>query len=270
MSSYIHGTDPIEQARLSKLNELINARCIALMPVKAGDKILDVGSGLGQFTHQLAQLTGPTGACLGIERDQHQLAVAAHLSKNHPWLEFRLANAESLELHESEWGLFDGAHARFILEHVQQPNKIVHSMFRAVRPGGWAVVADDDHPGLVLFPEPEGFQSLWRAYMQSYERLGNDPNIGRKLVALLYHEGFRQIRNDVVFFGDNAGTDTFQALAQNLIGIITGAREVMIRERLIESTDLDASIHHLQNWSRLPDAAMWYTINWAIGFRPAT
>ncbi|HBK89571.1 MAG TPA: hypothetical protein PKM91_17350, partial [Cyclobacteriaceae bacterium] len=60
MSSYIHGTDPIEQARLSKLNELINARCIALMPVKAGDKILDVGSGLGQFTHQLAQLTGPT------------------------------------------------------------------------------------------------------------------------------------------------------------------------------------------------------------------
>ncbi|HQQ96363.1 MAG TPA: methyltransferase domain-containing protein [Cyclobacteriaceae bacterium] len=270
MSSYIHGTDPTEQARLSKLNELINARCIALMPVKAGDKILDIGSGLGQFTHQLAQLTGPSGTCLGIERDLNQLAVAGQLSKKCPWLEFRLANAESLELHEEEWGLFDGAHARFILEHVQQPNKIIQSMFRAVRPGGWAVVADDDHPGLVLFPEPAGFQSLWKAYMQSYERLGNDPNIGRKLVTMLYHEGFRQIRNDVVFFGDSAGTKTFKSLALNLIGIITGARGVMIRERLIAEAEFDASISYLRVWSGLPDAAMWYTINWAIGFRPAT
>jgi len=270
MSSYIHGSDPIEQARLAKLNELINARCIALMPVRPGNRILDVGSGLGQFTHQLAQLAGSKGFCLGIERDQNQLNTAKALSGECHWLEFRLANAEELELQEKEWGSFDGAHARFILEHVQRPNSIVQSMFNAVRTGGWTVLADDDHPGMVLFPEPGGFQTLWHAYMQSYERLGNDPNIGRKLVAILYDAGFRQIRNDVVFFGDSAGTATFQAMAKNLLGIITGARDVMIRERLIDDSAFDASIAQLEAWSQLPNAAIWYTISWAIGFRPVT
>lgn len=270
MSSYIHGSDPTEQARLAKLNELINTRCITLMPVKPGDRIIDVGSGLGQFTSQLARLTGSQGYCLGIERDINQLRTADSLRGECPWLEFRLANAEELKLQEAEWGSFDGAHARFILEHVQQPTKIVETMFNAVRGGGWAVLADDDHPGLVLFPEPEGFQPLWQAYMQSYVRLGNDPNIGRKLVAVLYDAGFRQIRNDVVFFGDNAGTSTFKALARNLVGILTGARDVMIRERLIEASVFDASIAHLEKWADLPQAAMWYTINWAIGFRPVT
>jgi SAM-dependent methyltransferase len=270
MSSYIHGTEPEEQARLTKLNELINSRCLILMPVQKGDRILDVGSGLGQFTHQLAMLAGPAGYCLGVERDQKQLSIARGLQEDCPWLEFRMANAESLDLDGEENGSFDGAHARFILEHVQHPERIVKGMYSALRAGGWAVLADDDHPGLVLFPEPPGFQVLWQAYMQSYERLGNDPHIGRKLVTLLHQAGFRRIRNDVVFFGDSGETETFNALAENLIGIITGARDTMIREHLIKPSDFDTAIGHLKHWSGLPDAAIWYTINWAIGFRPTT
>src|SRR5260221_14760943 len=105
-------------------------------------------------------------------------------------------------------------------------------MAKAIGPGGKIVLADDDHAGLCLFPEPLGFSNLWQAYIRSYDRLGNDPFIGRRMVSLLYQAGLRRIRNNVVFFGDNAGSATFAAYADNLLGILRGVKELLIKEGL--------------------------------------
>ena len=76
MSNYIHGSEPEEQARLAKLNQLINSRCLSLLEIRGGEHILDVGSGLGQFTLAMAAKAGEIGMCLGIERDKNQLKIA--------------------------------------------------------------------------------------------------------------------------------------------------------------------------------------------------
>lgn len=270
MSNYIHGSDPEEQARLARLNQLINERCLALLTIKPGDSILDVGSGLGQFTLAMAGRSGQVGKCVGIERDMKQLkqAVDNREKQKQSWVEFRQGHAENLPLQEGEWDSFDLVHARFILEHVSHPGQVVSGMARAVRRGGTVVVADDDHSVMKLFPAPEGFDAIWTAYMRSYEVLGNDPLIGRRLVTLLHHSGLTSIRNNVVFFGDAAGSPTFPDYVQNLIGILLGARAVILSNGLMKEKGFDEAVRHLEDWGRKEEAALWYVIHWAEGKKP--
>lgn len=58
MSHYLHGTDAEEQNRLARLNDLINDRCFSKLQLKKGDRVLDVGSGLGQMTFRMSQFIG--------------------------------------------------------------------------------------------------------------------------------------------------------------------------------------------------------------------
>jgi ubiquinone/menaquinone biosynthesis C-methylase UbiE len=270
MSSYIHGSNPEEQKRLSLLNELINERCIQLLDLEGGEKIIDMGSGLGQFTLTMARKIGSNGKCLGIERDSHQLETAnKNLAKQGEikWVEFRQGDAENMPLKKEEWNSFDVGHARFVLEHLSKADIALRELVKAVRPGGRVVLEDDDHMSMLLYPEPAGFSNLWTAYMRSYDRLGNDPYIGRRLVSLMYDSGLRTIRNDVVFFGDCAGSTTFKSYVANLVGVIETARKVMIEGNLISAVAMDEAMKNLREWPGLPYAALWYQIYWAVGYK---
>ena len=266
MSHYLHGSDPAEQSRLSRLNDLINARCFPKLKLQDGLRILDVGSGLGQLTHRMSEAVGPSGFCLGIERDANQLSVAR---TNHaaPNLEFRQGDALDLPLTSEERESFDFAHTRFLLEHLSNPAKAVSEMVQALKPGGRIFLADDDHQPLTLFPEPPGFRALWSAYMDSYVAVGNDPLIGRKLAKLLVDQGMSNVRNDAVFFGDCAGTETFPLFVDNLIGVVATSYDVMITSGLISDREYQSAIQQIRDWASLPDAAIWYTICVAEGIR---
>src|SRR4029453_7867530 len=255
MSHYIHGSDPAEQSRLSRLNDLINVRCFPKLKLEDGFRILDVGSGLGQLTYRMSEAVGPNGFCLGIERDTNQLSVARknYVARN---LEFRQGDALALPLTAHELESFDLAHARFLLEHLSDPAKAVSEMVKSLKPGGRIFLADDDHKSLTLFPEPVGFQALLSAYMDSYVEVGNDPFIGRKLTKLLVDQGVRNVRNDVVFFGDCAGTETFPLFVNNLIGVIATSYDVMITSKLISDREYQLAIQHVRDWSSLRHAAI--------------
>ncbi len=270
MSNYIHGSEPEEQARLAQLNTLINKRCLDLLTVKNGDRVIDIGSGLGQFTISIAAMAGAKGFCLGVERDGNQLKTSLDNLKRSGQtnVEFRSGNAENLELREDEWGSFDLAHTRFVLEHVKDPENVVLGMAKAVKSGGTVVLVDDDHAHFVLDPEPAGFNTVWQAYIRSYDRLGNDPLIGRRLASILHQCGLRDIRINAVFMGDSAESPTFRAYAENLIGILEGAKTLMVRHGLIAEHTFNDAIANIRTWSQRPEAALWYTINWAAGVKP--
>ena len=111
-----------------------------------------------------------------------------------------------------------------------------------MRPGGRIVLEDDDHDLLRLSPEPPGFATLWQAYQRSYEHLGNDPVVGRRLVALLVEAGAVPQRNSLVFFGSCAGEPHFGHYIDNLIGVIDGARATVVDATLLDATAFDAAI----------------------------
>src|SRR5262249_58426917 len=73
-SQYLHGTRPDEQRRLSLLNDLLNAGSLREMRLKGAERILDVGSGLGQLSRAMARMAG--ARVIGVERSAEQIAEA--------------------------------------------------------------------------------------------------------------------------------------------------------------------------------------------------
>jgi SAM-dependent methyltransferase len=270
-SSYIHGTIPAEQRRLSRLNDLLNEASLLELSLRGGESIVDVGCGLAQFTRAMARAAGSGARVLGIERDRAQLDEArrlAELEREKALIELRQGDALALPLCDHEWGTFDIVHARFLLEHVSDPLAVVRQMVRTVRPGGRIVLADDDHDVLRLWPEPPGLMALWHAYMRSYDRLGNDPYVGRRLVSLLHAAGALPVRNTWIFFGACTGSLHFPAIVENLEKLLVGARTVILTTAHLDEVSFDRAIVALQEWSTFPDAAFWFATCWAEGTRP--
>jgi hypothetical protein len=141
-------------------------------------------------------------------------------------------------------------------------------MVRAVRPGGRIVLADDDHGVMRLWPEPPGFNDLWNAYIRTYDRIGNDPFVGRRLVSLLHQAGAVPRRNTWIFFGGCAGMEIFNVLAANMAGVVLSARETIIGMALFDRHGFDNVMQEYEIWSRREDAALWFAVAWAEGARP--
>jgi len=262
---YIHGTSPEEQARLSRLNDLLNQSCLEAVEPDYQSRILDVGSGLGQFTRLLARSCG--GTALGVERDPEQLATAKSLASEGDPVEFRQGDASNLPLSPDERGAFDLAHARFVLEHVADPQRLVHQMVQALRPGGRVFLLDDDHDLLRLDPEPKKFLAVWQAYVASYTALGCDPFVGRKLPQLLHKAGALPTRASAVFFGGCKGDDSFEALCDNMIGLIQSALGTMLPMNLCSATGLEEGLSEFGEWRKCNYANMVFMAPWAEGKR---
>lgn len=261
-SVYIHGSHSEEQERLSLLNSLLNEAYIRDIGPIAARRIVDFGSGLGHFT-RLLQLHAPPGAyVVGLERDEQQISKARSVFGE---VEFIQADIANLELNNALWNSFDLAHARFVLEHLPDPLRVVTYMAEAIRPGGLVILSDDDHSVMSIFPEIDGFKELWHGYAQSYILNGNDPYVGRKLVYLLSESGVRPVRNGFTFFGSCSGAPHFNDYVSNLIGVLEGARDSMIENGVTNENQFSRVVGNIRSWARSAHAAIWYPLHYAIG-----
>ena len=268
-SQYVHGSAPAEQERLRLLNTILNRRHLERIAPHAGARVLELGAGTGVFALELARAVGPRGSVVAVEQDERQLAAARELLAAQPEgarVDLRAGAAAAPPLAPAEWGTFDLAHARFLLEHVRDPLAIVRAMLRAARPGGRIVLADDDHDVLRFYPEPPAAEALFRAYLRTYAARGNDAFVGRKLVALLAAAGAEPAGNDWIFFGGCAGDGRFPAVVANMRGILTGAREAILE--FLPQPEYDAGLRAYDAWGERADAALWFAMCWAEGLRP--
>ncbi|MFQ5669106.1 MAG: class I SAM-dependent methyltransferase [Acidobacteriota bacterium] len=268
---YIHGTRHREQQRLRRLNALLNAGSLEAMALGGGERILDVGAGLGLLGRLMAHAAGSRGVVVGVERDTVQIAAARRLAREEGEagrVDFRQGSAECLPLEDDEWGTFDLVHARFLLEHVTDPLAVVRGMMRAVKPGGRVILEDDDHALLRLSPEPDGVMKIWRAYYLTYRKQGKDPFVGRHLVRLIHQAGGRPRRNRRLSFGSCSGNVHFAAMVDNFIAILEGARAEMVDSGLAHRMEIDRGLEAFHAWQQRPDAALWYSTAWAEGQRP--
>jgi SAM-dependent methyltransferase len=135
-SHYSLGSTDAEHERLiwqaSRLAPLTE-RLFREAGIGPGQRVLDVGSGVGDIAMLVARLVGPSGEVVGVERDAHSIGRATA----------RVAEAglHNVKFTESDVNQiandkpFDAAVGRFILEFLPDPLAALRSVSRLVRPG---------------------------------------------------------------------------------------------------------------------------------------
>jgi ubiquinone/menaquinone biosynthesis C-methylase UbiE len=105
-----------------------------------GQRVLDIGSGVGDVAMLAARLVGPSGAVIGVERDLATIAMArsrvakAALS-NVSFIESDIRGVPSTEL-------FGAVVGRAILQYLPEPGGALRSLAALVRPGGVVALQD--------------------------------------------------------------------------------------------------------------------------------
>jgi ubiquinone/menaquinone biosynthesis C-methylase UbiE len=142
-ASYLLGDTSAEHQRLIRqaaIFEPFTERLFRDAGVGPGQRVLDVGSGVGDVAMLAARLTGPTGKVVGVERDATTLAIARSRVEKAGLSNVRLLEADVSLVQSSE--PFDAVVGRLILEFMPDPGAIVGSLASLVRPGGLIIFQD--------------------------------------------------------------------------------------------------------------------------------
>jgi 2-polyprenyl-3-methyl-5-hydroxy-6-metoxy-1,4-benzoquinol methylase len=129
----------IERARLTGLEatfDPITTDVLARLGVGPGWRCAEVGAGGGSIVRWLADRVGPTGQVVATDIDIRYLATV-----DAPNVEVL---CHDLTVAECPGKPFDLLHARALVEHLLDREKVVERLASWVRPGGWLVIEDFD------------------------------------------------------------------------------------------------------------------------------
>jgi ubiquinone/menaquinone biosynthesis C-methylase UbiE len=149
-SEYALGYTAAEQQRLIRQATRIapvTERLFREVGIGPGQRVLDLGSGMGDVAMLVARLVGPTGEVVGIEREPSSIARAKGRAA-----EGGLHNLSFTQMDVTQIASdrpFDAAVGRFILMFLPDPVSVLRSVSRLVRPGG-----------MVAFQEPSWIPML--------------------------------------------------------------------------------------------------------------
>ena len=173
------GLEPIQE---------IKRRMLEVRPPQDGEKILDVGCGIGHEVQRLAQRVGPGGRVLGIDKNEPMIAEARRRGSETPMpVDYIVGDARRLELPDDE---FDLCRAERVLRYIERPEEALREMARVVRPGGHVLVFDfDSDQTIVDAPDP----ALVRRIAEVLDAAVPNPWMGRQLFRLFGQVGLTEV-----------------------------------------------------------------------------
>lgn len=131
----------------------LNHRLVADARLRAGLRVLDLGSGTGYPALLGAQTVGATGSVVGMDLAEHMLAAADRKAKRLGLTNasFRTGDVTSLPFEPNS---FDAVTSRFCLMFLPEIPKAASEIARVLKPGSWVAAAvwsaPDKNPSIGL------------------------------------------------------------------------------------------------------------------------
>jgi ubiquinone/menaquinone biosynthesis C-methylase UbiE len=140
---YLLGHTERELERLDIQDALyrdVTQRTLSAAGIAAGMRVLDIGCGTGGVALTAAELVGPAGFVVGIDRGPGALDVARRhaAARQLKHVEFRTSEIEEFAEREP----FDAVTGRFVLMHQPDPVDALRAATSWVRPGGVVAVIE--------------------------------------------------------------------------------------------------------------------------------
>lgn len=234
-----------------------NSAAHLLPHLRAGQRLLDVGSGAGTITADLARIVGPENVtALEVCEQSAELTRAELVRQGLGAVQVLVGDAQALPLAADS---FDVVHAHQVLQHLSQPVAAIAEARRVTRPGGIIALRDSDYEGFGWYPEVPDIDRWLELYLRAARANGGTPDAGRRLLAWTHEAGLEDV---------TAGSSTWlyatsasrAAWAETLAGRLTagpfalqlgdqGWADDAERERLAAS---------IRTWAEHPDG--WFNL----------
>jgi ubiquinone/menaquinone biosynthesis C-methylase UbiE len=220
---YVLGHSASELRRLelqSILARPITTRLLQDCGVGAGMRVLDIGTGAGDVAMLAAELVGPTGRVVAIDRNAVAIKHARLRAEvaGASQLDFRLASLEEL----TDLGSFDLVVGRLVLVHQPDQAAFIRKAASFARRGGcigFIEAALEAGPRMSVPAVPMYDQGLV-FIADAFTSAGARPNIGHYLVELFQKAGLEEptLAHDVPTGGpDSRLVEWFSLTLQSLL-----------------------------------------------------
>jgi ubiquinone/menaquinone biosynthesis C-methylase UbiE len=142
-----------------------------------GERLLDVGCGLGEAALALAEDLGEGGEVVGVDLSERMLRVArSNAAAARCKVRFAVGDACSLDEPDDS---FDAARSERTLQWLADPAAAVAEMVRVVRPGGRVSLIDTDWSTFTIDVGDDALAALVRDGMRTERQ--RPSNVGRRL-----------------------------------------------------------------------------------------
>ena len=253
--NYPLGSTDAEHERLIRQAQWVNPhteRCFREAGIGPGQRVLDIGSGVGDVSLLAARLVGPSGDVVGIERDVRSLTRARIRA-----VEAGLRNVSFVQGDVSQvpdGNPFDAAVGRYILFFFPDPVLVLRSLSRLVRPGGVFVFQE---PHLDSFLERCRRLPLWSVgaslMLETFHRTGANLNLGPKLSQILQEAGLKALttRRDTLLGSEQWLPDCLHSLHPKMAQLNLSLKPLGDFETLSER--LQTEVKAFKTTAPLPD-----------------
>jgi SAM-dependent methyltransferase len=188
---YTHGHQE-SVLRSHRWRTVQNSAAYLLPYLHPGLRLLDIGSGPGTITVELAARLSP-GRVTAVEindaaLDLTRAEAAAHDCRN---LDYVVGDVHALDFADDS---FDIVHAHQVLQHVGDPVQALREMRRVCRPGGIVAARDSDYAAFTWYPDEPRLDQWLALYHRAARANGGEPDAGRRLLAWAHAAGFSSVR----------------------------------------------------------------------------
>lgn len=191
---YSLGSEDHEIARLDAQAALLGRSTAMLLRaggIGRGMRVLDLGTGLGHVAFAAAELVGPVGRVVGIDRDPKLLFTAIRRASAHPQVRFVEADVRTWRSEEP----FDAIVGRLIFFHLPDRLAVLRHHVESLRPDGLVVALDFDLGSIRAEPAIPLVDEAVRWTQATFVSAGACPTIGARLAPLLTDAGLADVQS---------------------------------------------------------------------------
>jgi ubiquinone/menaquinone biosynthesis C-methylase UbiE len=165
----------------------------------SGANVADIGCGPGLVLIELADVVGPSGSVVGIDRGAAEIDTARKLISEQGLSHATARQGAAWET-AIDAGSIDVVNIRHVLAHntVENQRRILAHALDLLRPGGSLYAVDVDLSAFRVDPPSDVINEMNDRYVAHLIDTGRDPSVGPKLGSLASSVGFC----DVQRFGD--------------------------------------------------------------------